>query len=384
MKEITLNKRDDYESHSEYNKPIKVLHIFNYFNQGGIENFVMNVYRNIDRSKIQFDFAFPTNKKGYFDDEAISLGANIYFFDSEKKSFLNYYRNLKRIIKKHGPYSAVHSHIYYFSGFILLIARLCGVKIRISHSHETKKGRKETLIRKLYENVMRKLIKANATNWLSCSDLAGQYVFGENIQYQVLYNGIDLNRFTFREAARNRIREELGITNKKVILNVGRFAEQKNHSFIIKIFKQLLESSEDYRLVMIGGGPLEENIREKCKEYNIIDKCIFLHNIQNTEDYYCAADVFLLPSLYEGMGIVCIEAQATGLPMVLSTEVTSEIKLTNLVHYLNLNDSVVEWCERIEKVIETRISRVDYNQQFIGSAFDIKSTVKDLTKIYKE
>ena len=118
---------------SSANQPIRVLHVFNFFDQGGIENFVMNVYRNIDRSKIQFDFAFPINKKGCFDEEVWELGGNIYFFDSEKKSLWNYYKNLSRIIKTHGPYAVVHSHIYYFSGYILLIARLCGVPVRISH-----------------------------------------------------------------------------------------------------------------------------------------------------------------------------------------------------------------------------------------------------------
>lgn len=364
-------------------EPLRVLHVFAWFNQGGIENFVMNVYRNIDRSKVQFDFAFPISRKGYFDDEVNSLGGNIYFFDSEKKSFRNFYRNLRRIINDHGPYAAVHSHLYYFSGYILFIAKLCGVKIRISHSHDTVKGRKQTIIRKIYEKFMSKMIKANATDWLSCSDLAGRYVFGDKIPYHVLYNGIDLNRFLYRPERRIKVRKQLGISDgNKVILNVGRFAEQKNHKFIIDIFKELSNLSNDYRLIMIGTGPLEEDIHEKCRKYGLLDKCFFLHNIQNTEDYYCAADIFLLPSLYEGMGIVCIEAQATGLQTILSNEITKEVAVTDLVHYLDLKDSASKWASNIDLLANEPTSRKNYRDKFIDSVFDVNRTIKDLTEIY--
>lgn len=383
MKEMGLTRYDDKRIQVISDEPIRILHVFSWFDQGGIENFVMNVYRNIDRSKIQFDFAFPINKKGYFDEEAKSLGAKIYLFDSEKISVGNYYRNLKRIIKDNGPYTAVHSHVYYFSGVVLTIAKLCGINIRISHSHDTVKGRKPTYVRKIYEKLMRKMIKKNATDWLACSDLAGRYVFGKTIPYRVLYNGIDLNRFSFNLDSRYKIRKELGIADSnKVILNVGRFAEQKNHKFIIEIFKKLQDLSDEYRLIMIGTGSLEDEIREKCLEYGVLDKCFFLHNIQNTEDYYCAADVFLLPSLYEGMGIVCVEAQSTGLPTVLSTEVPDEIAVTDLVHFLDLKDSDSKWAKTVNQLANEYVDRGSYRDHFVNSVFDVDRTVKDLTEIY--
>lgn len=383
MKEMRLTKFDDKKFQEIQDKPIRILHVFSWFNQGGIENFVMNVYRNIDRSKIQFDFAFPISKKGFFDEEAISMGANIYFFDSDKISFSNYYRNLKRIITEHGPYSAVHSHIYYFSGFVLWIAKLCGVKIRVSHSHDTVKGRKPTIIRKMYEKAMKKMIKWNATDRLACSDLAGSYVFGKDIPYSVLYNGIDIDRFLFRQDRRNKTRKALGFTdNNKVILNVGRFVDQKNHEFIIEIFNNLLSISNDYRLVMIGTGPLEDRIREKCKKYGILDRCTFLHNIGNTEDYYCAADAFLLPSHYEGMPIVSVEAQSSGLTSFLSTKITKEVAVTDIIHYFNLEDSAQLWAKHINEIIALPVDRIKYNQKFVNSVFDINRTIKDLTKLY--
>lgn len=364
-------------------QPVRILHVFAWFNQGGIENFIMNVYRNIDRSKIQFDFAFPINKKGYFDEEVNSLGGRIYFFDSEKISVGNYYRNLKRIINDYGPYTVVHSHVYYYSGIVLLIARLCGINIRIAHSHDTVKGRKPTLLRKLYEKIMRRAIKINATDLLSCSNLAGQYVFGNKSLYKVLYNGIDLDRFSFKQKNRIKIRKDLGISDEhKLILNVGRFTEQKNHDFLIEVFKEILDRNLDYRLLMIGTGPLEDEIRGKIEAYGFLDKCFFLHNIQNTEDYYCASDVFLLPSRYEGMGIVCMEAQATGLPSLLSTEVPKEISVTDIVHYLNLNDSVGEWASEVMALANKSVKRNNYSERLRDTSFDVDRTVMDLTNIY--
>lgn len=366
------------------NKPVRVLHVFNYFNQGGIENFVMNVYRNIDRSKVQFDFAFPINKKGYFDDEARLLGANIYFFDSDKKTFWNYYRNLKRIIEEHGPYAAVHSHVYYFSGYILFIAKLCGVKIRISHSHETAKGRKQTFIRKCYECFMRWMIKRNATNWLSCSDIAGSYVFGPNIPYQVLYNGIDLNRFKYNEESRIRIRQQLHAENSFIVMNVGRFAPQKNHEFIINLFHELLEKIPQSHLLLIGTGPLQPQVEEQCKSLGISNKVTILHNIQNTEEYYNAADAFVLPSLYEGMGIVVIESQSCGLYTLISDKVTKEVGVSDVSEYLPIEgkEAVSLWVNSLLEISNKHVNRSDYQSTFVNTSFNVDVTVRDLTTIY--
>ncbi|WP_303206983.1 glycosyltransferase family 1 protein [Bacteroides oleiciplenus] len=363
-------------------KPVRILHVFNFFNQGGVENFVMNVYRNIDREKIQFDFAFPIHQKGYFDDEVISMGGRIFFFDSEKKSLWNYYKNLRRIIRENGPYAAIHSHVYYFSGYILFVAKLCGIKVRIAHSHETLKGREQTVIRKMYQWFMRHMIKANATHCLACSDLAGKYLFSKQVSYQVLYNGIDFQRFTYKNNEREALRQKLGFQEQKILINVGRFAEQKNHVFIINIFKELCSRSSNYRLILIGTGPLKNSIQELCKQYGFEDKVLFLFDIKNTEDYYSTSDVFILPSLYEGMGIVSIEAQATGLPSLLSDKITREVGVTDIAEYLSIEDNVVEWVDRIEIVTEQCIDRTVYVNRLLNSPFNINKTIADLIPIY--
>lgn len=363
---------------------IRVLHIFNFFDQGGIENFVMNVYRHIDRTKIQFDFAFIENKKGYFDDEAKALGANIYFFDSDEKTIKNYSRNLGRIIKTYGPFNAVHSHCYFFSGIFLKVAKKCGVPIRISHSHDTKKGRKETIIRKLYENMMRKEIKKNATKKLACSDMAGNYLFGAKEDFTTLYNGIDLNVFRFNGEYRQSIRENLKIdSNALVLLNIGRFADQKNHHYIISIFENVRKNNDDAKLILIGTGPLEEEVRASVKEKGLEEDVIFLSNIKDTYKYYCAADFFVLPSKYEGMSIVSVESQATGLYTLVSNEVPKEISITDLIEYYDIKaENLNDWVNAIEDKKQKVINRDNYYQDVIDTPFDINETVKQLSLIY--
>lgn len=361
---------------------VKVLHVFEYFDQGGIENFVMNVYRNIDRDKYSFDFAFINRSKGYFDDEVVSYGGNIYYFDTEKKTFSNYYKSLKRIIKEHGPFDVIHSHMYYFSGIILLIARLQGIQTRIAHSHETFKGRKPTIVRKTYELVMRLLIRVNATQLLSCSNIAGKCVFGEKANCNTLYNGIDVERFRFNEKKRNDIRRTYNLQGKVVLLCVGRFADQKNHMFLINFFKKLLEKIENAELILIGNGVLKDSIVSKIKELNIEDKVVILSGVSNTEDFYSASDLFVLPAKYEGMSIVSVEAQVSGLSCLLSDNVPTEIDYTDLVVHLSLNEDESIWIEKAKQLLEIERNRSKYYKNFLDSEFDIMHTVKELCEIY--
>ena len=364
-------------------KKIRVLHVFECFDQGGIENFVMNIYRNMDRSKVEFDFAFINRTEGVFDDEARALGGNIYYFQTEKKTISNYYVSLKKIIKEHGPYDVIHSHMYYFSGVILLFAKWFGVPKRIAHSHETSKGRKNTMARRLYERIMRSLIRRNANCLLSCTDIAGDFVFGESADCTTLYNGIDMTRFRFNPNARESIRKQLKIENKKVLICIGRFADQKNHFYLIDCFEQIHKWEKDVALILIGTGSLMDDVKQVVKEKQLEDSVIFLSNIMNTEDYYSASDIFLLPAKYEGMSIVSVEAQAMGLPCLLSDRVPSEIDATDLVVHLPIGrEDVEKWVDSSIELLQKPIDRVSYNEIFKNSKFDIINTVNQLSDIY--
>ena len=363
-------------------KKIRVLHVFDCFRQGGIENFVMNVYRNIDRDKFQFDFAFVDRINGVFDNEVREMGGNIYYFDREEKSLSNYASSLKRIIKEYGPYDAVHSHIYFFSGIILCIARSCGVRIRIAHSHDTEKGKRKTLFRNSYELFMRSLIRLNATHMLACSELAGKYVFGAGANFTVLFNGIDVDRFTFSEPMRQDVRKQLNLTENKVLLNVGRFNEQKNHFFLIDFFARLVKQDPTFKLILVGTGNLLENVKKTIKEKHLEDHVIVLSNIKNIEVYYCASDCFVLPSKYEGMPIVSVEAQCNGLPVILSDRITKEVIITDIIKYLGIDGTENAWGEAVKNVVDRCVDRGKYSQIVRKSKFNVDFTVKQLEKIY--
>lgn len=361
---------------------IRVLHVFDCFRQGGIENFVMNVYRNIDREKIQFDFAFVERIDGVFDDEAKAMGSSIYHYDTEERTLANYSRSLRRILKENGPYDAVHSHIYFFSGVVLSIARSCGVPIRIAHAHDTEKGKKKTLARRSYELLMRGLIHRNATRMLCCSDLAGRYVFGGEKNYTVLYNGIDTDRFAFRTDIRQRLRKELGLEDSKVLLNVGRFNEQKNHFFLLAFFRQLVERDPSFKLILIGTGNRLDDIKQFIAQNRLDAHVIILSNIMNVEDYYCASDCFVLPSRYEGMPIVSVEAQCSGLPAILSDRITREVHITDIMSYLGIDGTEAAWCDAVADAVKRDVRREEYAQKIRGSKFDIHETVRQLEGIY--
>lgn len=362
------------------NYPIRVLHVFNCFEQGGIENFVMNVYRNIDRNKIQFDFAFLRSKKGCFDDEVRTLGGNIYYFDSETVSFKNYKKSLTRLLNEYGPFAAIHCHIYFFSGYVLKIAKKNNVPIRIAHSHETQKGRKQTLIRKMYESYMRKMIIKYATIRLACSNEAGKHLF-QNVFFTTIYNGVDIERFRFSENKRIATRLNLGIENKTVFLNVGRFSDQKNHAFLIDVFSKYLEKNKAAVLLLVGSGERFEQIKKTIETKGISDNVFLLGDRKNTEDYYCASDVFLMPSKYEGLGIVAVESQINGLVSILSSNITREVCLTDLISFIEIDDPE-KWCEMMISIENKKITREQYSDLMRNTIFDIKQTVAVLESVY--
>ncbi len=360
----------------------KILHVFECFAQGGIENLVMNIFRNIDHEKYEFHFAFINRTPGVFDEEVIKNGGYIWYFIDDKKTLKNYKNSLTKIISEHGPFDVLHSHMYYFSGYILKIGKKAGVPIRIAHSHETYKGQSHGLKRRIYEKYMLFLMKKNATHLLSCSKDAGDYTF-KGLKYTVLYNGIDMDRFSYDANKRKQIRDKYNIGDDEVVfLNVGRFADQKNHSFLIDIFEEYQKENEMARLILIGEGALEDKIRAKVVVKGIENKVIFAGTSTHCEDYYDACDCFVMPSKYEGLGIVAIEAQASGAPIVASTMVPNEIKILDLVEFVDLEDSAAKWCSVIKRVLKEGNDRTLANNIMCKSHFSICKTVELLSNIY--
>lgn len=362
-------------------EPIRVLHIFGALNPGGVETLVMNIYRCIDRERIQFDFALTEGKKSFFDDEVTSLGGRIFYFDQSKTKM----QNLTDVFKTEGPFKAMHSHVYFYSGAVLRNAAKHGVPVRIAHAHNTSFGQKNTLKRKAYEWTMRKLILANATDMLGCSTDACEFVFGEGImddsRCSVLYNGFDVDAFKYDDEKGNRIREKYGLQDKLVVGHVGRFEEQKNHVQLVEQFAAIYEKNKAAVLLMVGRGSLMDSIKEKCKMLGIYDACIFAGAQKDTPSYYSAMDVFLFPSLYEGLGSVLIEAQANGLHVVTSkTVVPYDIDVTGNATFMPLEATAEEWADAVLVVAERETG--DKANRKVHSLYNIKDVTERLCEIY--
>lgn len=326
---------------------IRVLHVFAALDSGGVSNFVMNVYRRIDREKVQFDFALTSGKPGMFDEEARRLGARTFYFDKDKKLI----DELDGILRQRGPFATVHSHVFFYSGLILRSARLAGVGCRIAHAHNAHTGEGGSILRKAYEGAMRRMIRANATVLLGCSEKACRYVFGESImndaRCRVLSDGIDCERFAFCESRRESVRAEYGLSDSFTIGHVGHFNPAKNHEKILGVFAQVCKTRPDAALMLVGDGELEADVRARAAALGVAERVVFTGALPDVENAYQAMDVFIFPSRYEGFGMAMIEAQASGLACVASDVVPEETNAAGRAVYLPLEADDTAWAEAV-------------------------------------
>lgn len=359
----------------------RILHVLGRTDRGGTESMLMTHYRHIDRTRLQFDFVIHTEDKCDFDDEIESLGGRIYRV--RRFNVLNYFQyqsDWKKFFSEHREYRVIHIHHFLVAGVILPIAAKMGVKVRIVHSHNTKPP-----IFLLKEKVMwlfhKNLIKYS-TQRLACSEAAGQYLFG-NHSFEVFNNAIETEKFRFDSTARSSIRKELGVEeNAFVVGHVGSFrTQQKNHSFIIDVFAAFVKKNPLSRLVLVGTGELQNEIRQKAESLGIAQYCIFTGARGDIPKVLSAFDLFLFPSFFEGLSVVSIEAQASGLPILASTNVTSESKLTDLFVQISLEESAETWAE---KIYNTSIpsERGAFVEQVKAMEYDVESNIKKLEKYY--
>lgn len=327
--------------------PIRVLQVFAALDSGGVSNFVMNLYREIDTEKIQFDFAMTAGEKTLYDDEVLSRGGRIFYFDTTK----DVTTNLRRILREEGPFQVVHSHVFFYSGLVLAEAKKAKVPIRIAHAHNAHTGESRSVPRIAYERGMQMLIRANATHMLGCSEKACRYVFGDKIMKDpraaVMPDGIDCDRFAFNPEVREQVRQEYGLDGKFVVGHVGHFNPAKNHEKILSVFAEVCRRRDDAALLLVGEGELEQNVRNRVEELGLTDKVVFAGAHRDVERFYQAMDVFLFPSRYEGFGMAMIEAQCSGLACVASDVVSQETAVTEDVKFLKLESSDSEWAKAL-------------------------------------
>ena len=281
---------------------IIVAHIMGKWNGGGVESVVMNYYKNIDRNRIQFHFLCDEDSTDIPYEEIEKLGGKVIVIPPYQKLF-EYQKELYRIFKENN-YKIVHSHINALSVFPLRIAKKAGVPIRIAHSHST--SNKKEWKKNILKMILRPLSKLYANKYFACTEYAGKWLFGKKVverkELNVINNAIDLKKFEFNKNAREDLRKELGIKEDVLVIgHVGRFMKQKNHEFLIDVFNELIKKDENSILILIGQGPLLNDMKQKVRDLNIEDKVKFIGQVTNVEKYYNIMDVFLFPSIYEGL-----------------------------------------------------------------------------------
>ncbi|HEL2057170.1 TPA: glycosyltransferase [Streptococcus suis] len=354
----------------------------------GTETFIMTYYRNLDPEKFQLDFIVRTKEKIIFQDEILERGSKIIYIPRKRQNYSEYKKVVESFFSEQGKeYDALWYNAMGIPNIDLLeLAKRYGIRTRIIHSHSsTWKG---NLVTRFFHEWNRLKLKKTATHYFACSDLAADYMFeprilGESI---IIQNAIDMDRFTFSEADRDRLRKELGWHDKQIIGTVGRYDIQKNQPFLIDVFYQAVQKNDQLRLVIIGAevgtNSTISEIKEKIVQYGLEDKVLLPGTQFDMKSWLSAFDLFILPSLFEGLPLSAVEAQANGLPILVSDTITRELDILGNVQYLGLGESLENWSLAIEKGLQiARTTEEKARQAFKEKGFDIHSQVKEVEKI---
>ncbi|MDU5920529.1 MAG: glycosyltransferase family 1 protein [Clostridiales bacterium] len=359
-------------------EPIRVLQVVTYMGRGGLETMLMNYYRNIDRDKVQFDFLTHRDERWDYDDEIESLGGKIYHLPKLNPFSKSYLNDLDKFFKEHKEYQIVHCHQDCLSGVVLKVAKKNGVKFTIAHAHSASQDKN---LKYLIKVLAKKNIKKYSDKMFACGEEAGKWMF-ETDNFEVLNNAIDTDLYTYNKEKADKVKKEFSIENKFVVGHVGRFNYPKNHKFIIDVFNEVQKVKEDSVLMLVGDGDLRAEIEQKVRDLGLSDKVIFTGVRSDVNDLMQGMDVFLFPSLYEGLGIVLIEAQAAGLKCIIADNIPKDGVLADDVTCISLTQSPVVWANEILKNQEYK--RTD-NKEIIKKAnYDIKNNAKKLEQFYIE
>lgn len=330
------------------NQPVRVLNLFTIMNRGGAETMMMNYYRKIDRTKVQFDFMVHRQEKGAYDDEIEALGGRIYrMCPIYPQNIIKYRKMLNVFFDEHKEYKIIHSHMSELGFFVFSVAQQNGIPVRICHAHNTPVFFSETFVEKikrLPREILARMIRRITTDFFACSLDSGNWLFGKNKHIILMKNALDVSRFVYKKDEAAIIKKKYHWENKFIVGHVGRFCPQKNHQFLIDIFYEIQKERPDSILILFGEGELKEQIQHKVKNLALEDKVIFMGNRSDVCTFYQAFDAFLFPSLYEGFGNVLLEAQAAGVMSYTSKDVVPNVVcVTSLLNYIPLSYSPSEW-----------------------------------------
>ncbi|MCX7883738.1 MAG: glycosyltransferase family 1 protein [Caloramator sp.] len=360
-------------------KDIKILIISTVkFEVNGITNVILNYYRAMDKTNIQIDFVVPNEIRDDLKGEFESNGSHIYIIKGRNKRSLLYINELTKLINKN-KYDIIHAHGNSCTLAIeMYAAKKAGVKVRIPHSHNTKT--KYIIVHQL----LRRLFDASYTHAFACGQKAGEWLY-KGKKFEIINNGIDIQKFKYNEEIRENYRNKYNLYGKKVIGHIGNFCSQKNHEYLIDIFKEIIKLDKDYKLILIGDGELKNNIETKVKNLGLNDFIIFIGKTLDVPQLMQAIDIILMPSKFEGLPLTLVEAQAACLPCFVSDVVSKEVAITDLVHFISLKKSPKEWAEQIInlKPINRREIKDKIDNQIVEAGYSITDNAKKMKELYR-
>jgi len=366
----------------------KVLQIIYGMNRGGVETWLMHVLRNIDRDQFEFHFLVEEHNEAAYDREIRALGACIHRIGNHR-NVLRYASEFMALVEEHGPFDVIHSHVYSYSGFVMWLAKRAGIPTRIAHSHTAINRSKRNVARRSYEQAMRYLIRRYATHRIAISEQAGRALFGTQTKsdcFGVLYYGLDFRRF-LRGSRLMQLRNDYNIPQgRKVIGHIGRFVPVKNHRFLLECVDVLIKQGEDVHLLCVGEGPLLETLKASVYSRGLTDRCTFAGAHDDVMPFLYAMNVLALPSLWEGLGIVALEAQAAGVPVLASAAVPREVDVVpGMVEHLSLADGITVWTRNLLRIMRGPTIRTGNEVDLLErSRFALSTCLEQLKLIYCE
>lgn len=365
---------------------IRILHSVSNMDRGGIETMLMNYYRNINRTQVQFDFLCNKSKPGAYDDEIRAMGGRVFHSPGlNPLKYPKYVSFMKQLVKEHPEYKVIEVHNEALGLYALHSAKLAGIKTRIYHAHAQGINLD---VKYPLKWVCKKFLKYNFTHHFTCGLAAGRFYYGDDIidkgDFTFVHNAIDVDRFVYNEETRNAMRVKYNLNDKHVVGHIGRFMQQKNHEFLIKVFAEIKKQDPKAYLVLLGDGELMDKTKKQVANLGLENDVMFVGNVPNANEWYQAFDLFILPSHWEGLPVVGVETQAADVPSIFSDSITPEIGLTDKAHFLNLNAPISDWANLSCRLLNEPLNRTNQYDAISNSGYNIKSEAEKLQSLYIE
>lgn len=361
-------------------EPIRILHMIGSLNIGGSQSMIINLHKAIDKTKVQFDYVIDRPDQLHYADIVRQLGGKIFVMPSFKgTNFIEVRRAWSIFFKEHPEYRILHSHIRSYASLYLPIARKAGLKT-IIHSHSTSNGKG---LASIVKRIMQYPLRFQADHFFACSKEAGAWLFGKKVvdseKFHILQNAIDAEKYRFNQDVRDKYRKEIGLGDKKTFIHVGRFHPAKNHSFLLNLFAEIHKKNNNTVLLLAGDGELRTSIELQIATLGIQESVILLGSRNDVPNLLQASDCFLFPSIWEGFGMVAVEAQAAGVPCICSTGIPKSVAVVpDLCHFVS-TDNIQKWIELANNAKPLLDDTSEYVQ---NAGFDIKTTAATLTDFY--